>query len=89
MNATKIGKKRNQHSNDNKKAALICKHIIKAEAIKTMYMKLRQYMNPQGRSSLNHGMVPANNLWPKLAQLWRKQGYLRHQQNTSHIWNAR
>jgi hypothetical protein len=33
---------------DDEKAALIRKRIIKAEAIKTMYMKLRQYLKPQG-----------------------------------------
>jgi signal transduction histidine kinase len=37
---------------DDDKAALIRKRIMKAEAIKTMYMKLRRYLKPQGCSSL-------------------------------------
>jgi hypothetical protein len=44
---------------------------MKAKAIKKMYVKLRRYLNPQRRSSLNHVMVPDDNLPPKLAQLWR------------------
>jgi hypothetical protein len=55
---------------DDNKAALIRKRIIKAEATKKMYMKLRRYLSPQGRSSLNHVIVPDDNLPPKLAQLW-------------------
>jgi hypothetical protein len=54
-----------------KKAALIRKRIIKAEEVKKMYMKLRRYLNPQGRSSLNHIMVPDNDLPQRIAQLWR------------------
>ncbi len=56
---------------DDKKAALIRKQIIKAEEVKKMYMKLRRYLNPQGRSSLNHIMVPNDDLPPRIAQLWR------------------
>jgi ubiquinone/menaquinone biosynthesis C-methylase UbiE len=51
-------------------AATIRKRIAKAEEIKKMYMKLRRYLNPQGNSSMNHVMVPDDNLPPKLAQLW-------------------
>jgi hypothetical protein len=52
---------------DDETAARIRKRIKKAEDIKTMYMKLRRYLNPQGRSSLNHVMVPDDNLDPKVA----------------------
>lgn len=56
---------------DADKAALIQKHILKAEAIKKMYPKLRRYLNPQSCSNLNHVQVPDDNLPPKLAQLWQ------------------
>jgi hypothetical protein len=50
---------------------LIQKRIVKTEEIKTMYMKLRRYLNPQGCSSLNHAMIPDDDLPPKEARLWR------------------
>jgi hypothetical protein len=56
--------------NDDEKAALIRKRIVKAEEIKMMYMELRCYLNPQGRSNLIHVMVPDDNLPPKEAKLW-------------------
>lgn len=56
---------------DDEKAALIQKRIAKAEEIKRMYIKLCRYMNPKGRSSLNHIMIPNNNLPPCIARLWR------------------
>jgi hypothetical protein len=56
---------------DNEKVVLIRKRIAKVEEIKKMYAKLRQYMKPQGRSSLNHIMIPEDNLPPHIAQLWR------------------
>ena len=56
---------------DNDKAALIRKRIAKAEEIKKMYIKLRRYMKPQGRSNLNHILIPDDNLPPRIAQLWR------------------
>lgn len=52
-------------------AAKIQKRIVKAEEIKQMYLKLRRYLKPQGRSSVNQIMVPDNDLPPKVAQLWR------------------
>jgi hypothetical protein len=58
---------------DNKKAALIRKQIVKAEEIKKMYMQLCQYLNPQGRSSLNH----LHNLHSYDAE-YMTQSYLRH-----------
>ena len=61
----------NLDAEDKEKAALIRKRIVKAEEIKQMYMKLRRYLKPQGRSSLNHIMVPDDDLPPKIAQLWR------------------
>jgi hypothetical protein len=61
----------NLEAEDKEKAAMIRKRIIKAEEIKQMYMKLRRYLKPQGKSSLNHVLVPDNNIPPKIAQLWR------------------
>jgi exonuclease III len=61
----------NLEAEDQEKAAMIRKRIVKAEEIKQMYMKLRRYLKPQGRSSLNHVMVPDDDLPPKIAQLWR------------------
>jgi hypothetical protein len=54
---------------DDEKAALIRKWIIKAEEVK-VYMKVQRYLNPEGSSSLNHIMVPDDNLPPRIAQLW-------------------
>jgi hypothetical protein len=55
---------------NDEKAALIRKRINNAEEVKKMYMKLLRYLNPQGRSSLNHIMVPDDDLLPRIAQLW-------------------
>ncbi len=44
--------------------------IIKAEAIKTMYKKLRSYLKHHEHSRLSHIQVPGDGLPPKQSKQW-------------------
>ncbi len=55
---------------DEGKAAKIRERIIKAEAIKTMYKKLRSYLKPHEHSRLSHIQVPGDGLPPKQSKQW-------------------
>jgi hypothetical protein len=55
---------------DEGKAAIIRERILKAEAIKTMYKKLRSYLKPSKHNRLCHIQVPGDGLPPKQSKQW-------------------
>ncbi len=55
---------------DEGKASKIRERIIKAEAIKTMYRKLRSYLKPSEHNRLSHIQVPGDGLPPKQSKQW-------------------
>jgi exonuclease III len=55
---------------DEGKAALIRERIIKAEAVKTMYKKLRSYLKPTEHNRICHIQVPGDGLPPKQSKQW-------------------
>ena len=61
---------RHLEDQDDGKAAKIRDRILKAEAIKAMYKKLRSYLKPQTHNRLSHIKVPDNGRPPKQSTSW-------------------
>ena len=51
-------------------AAHIRERILKAEAIKAMYKKLRSYLKPREQNRISHIQIPCDGLPPKQSQQW-------------------
>ena len=61
-----------QLDQDNKaQSARIRERIIKAEAIKAMYKKLRSFLKPYDQNRISHIQVPKDGLPPKQSQEWQ------------------
>ncbi len=55
---------------DEGQAATIREGILKAEAIKTIYKKLRSYLRPREHNRISHIQVPSDGLPPKQSKQW-------------------